>query len=621
MLRTDWKQNIVLLMFAFLMYEILTISTMTFVILGLIAAGFQIKLHRYLRNFLALGVFASYWMTYGKIIDPEVGLNFLTSIIVLKILEKETIRDRYMIFFGLLLLISAGSLFEKTLTYVMFFGLSFLVLIRDFYSYLGQKWRVKDILLAVTWVAPLTFLLFFLVPRLLNPIPFGHNKTAPGEIGYTPDVNISQIDSLAPNQGPVFQVMTNKPLKQQDLYWRGNTLSYNDGWNWMLMPQDNEAPMDLLGVSPSPLEIRQNFRLYNRSDYFFALDVPRVITFNRQVLGLGKLRTLPQKRYQWIQRYEVIGGPGQKLEDPERLDQYLQVPLPKKEKSRIALTFTGVTATEIEQSIRQYFLKEKFSYSLSPGRSLNFQEFMDKKIGFCSHYASAVALIMRVKGIPTRLVSGYMGGGYNRFADFYLISQNDAHVWLEAWTNGEWKRLDPTEWIAPDRVRLGGEAFIESVQDSRQRGASFLRLPRFLGDLKLWFGQWDFLFYQWLEEMDYHTQDAWLSRLKFKRQWLFSLIPVLMVIFMGLYMWFLKKQNKKKKIHHHQELWDLFFNRLQKQGISLSKVSLSENEMLLKGLQVPKKAFIMSAWSDLVKVSFQDSDLCLKDLRKKIKKI
>lgn len=621
MLRADWKQYIVLLTFAFLMHEVLTISTMAFVVLGLIAASFQFKLHRYFRNFLALGVFASYWITYGKIVDPEVGLNFLTSIIVLKILEKETIRDRYMIFFGLLLLISAGSLFEKTLSYVTFFGLSFLVLIRDFYSYLGQKWRVKDILLAMIWVIPLTFLLFFLVPRLLNPIPFGQNKTAPGEIGYTPDVNISQIESLAPNQGPVFQVMTDRPLNQMDLYWRGNTLSYNDGWNWVQMPQDREAPIDLLGVTPSPLEIKQNFRLYNRSDYFFTLDAPRVITFNREVLGLGKLRTLAQKRYQWIQRYEVIGGPDQKLEDQESLDRYVQVPLSKKEKSRIALTFSGVTVSEIEQSIRQYFLKEKFSYSLSPGRSLNLQEFMDKKIGFCSHYASAVALILRIKGVPTRLVSGYMGGSYNHFGDYYLISQNDAHVWLEALVEGQWKRLDPTEWIAPDRVRLGGDAFIESVQEGALRSASFLRMPRFLGNLKLWFGQWDFLFYQWLEEMDYHTQDAWLSRLKFKRQWLFSLIPALMVIFMGLYMWFLKKQSKKKEFHHHQELWDLFFNRIQKQGISLSKVSLSENEVLLKGLSGPKKASILAVWSDLVMVSFQDSDLSVKDLKKKIKKI
>src|SRR5690606_22539112 len=152
------------------------------------------------------------------------------------------------------------------------------------------------------------------------------------------------------------------------------------------------------------------------------------------------------------------------------------------------------------------------SYSLSPGRSQSFSEFMERKVGLCSHYASAVALILRAKGIPSRLVSGHMGGSYNRFADFYLVSQNDAHVWVEAQSDGKWLRLDPTEWIAPERVRLGGDAFIESVQEGSFITGRLLRGPRFIQDLRMWFGQWDFLFYQWLEDMDYHSQEAFLLK-------------------------------------------------------------------------------------------------------------
>src|SRR5690606_4560617 len=98
---------------------------------------------------------------------------------------KESIRDSYMIFFGLLLIISSGSLFERNLTYVFFFATSFLILIRDFYSTLGQKGRLRDLSKALLWTLPLTFFLFFFVPRLLNPIPFQQNKSSPGEVGYT----------------------------------------------------------------------------------------------------------------------------------------------------------------------------------------------------------------------------------------------------------------------------------------------------------------------------------------------------------------------------------------------------------------------------------------------------
>ena len=621
MLKGHWKQSFILLVFMFLMHEVLTLTTMGLVVLGLGLSSFNIKVHKHIRNFLALGVFASFWITYGKIIDPEVGLNFLTSIIVLKVLEKEDQRDRYMIFFGLILLISAGALFERTLTYVFFYGSSFLILLSDFYSGVGRRLKVKEITLGLAWILPLTFLMFFLVPRSLNPIPFHQGKVGPGEMGYTPDVNVSDIESLVSNPAPVFQVLMDKNLNQYELYWRGNTLSYTDGWNWVQMGQDRDRPENLLGTESSSGEIMQKFRLYGRTDYFFTLDTPRTISFGRSIYGLGKTGTLNQKNRNWIPRYEVISSPSTPLEEDVTQNHYLQLPWPKAMKLEVSQKFPGETLDEIRNSIRRHFIEEKFSYSLSPGRSQSFREFMERKIGLCSHYASAVALILRSKGIPTRLVSGHMGGNYNRFADFYLVSQNDAHVWVEAQSEGKWLRLDPTEWIAPDRVRLGGEAFIESVQGNSSIGSNFFRGPRFIQDLKMWFGQWDFLFYQWLEEMDYHTQEALLSKLNFKRQWLFSIIPLLMVLFMVFYSWYLKRNGEKLSIHPLQELWQLFYIKLEKRGLSLSRTSIDESSKELELYQGPEKDQMIKIWIELKELSFQKSTQSLEEIRKKIRKL
>ncbi len=621
MLKDHWKQSLILLVFMFLLHEVLTLTTMGLVILGLGLSSFNIKVHRHIRNFLALGVFASFWITYGKIIDPEVGLNFLTSIIVLKVLEKEDQRDRYMIFFGLILLISAGALFERTLTYVFFYGGSFLILLNDFYSGLGRRLKVKEITLGLAWILPLTFLMFFLVPRSLSPIPFHQGKVGPGEMGYTPDVNISDIDSLVSNPAPVFQVLMDKDLNQHELYWRGNTLSYTDGWNWVQMTQDRDHPEDLLGAKSSAGEILQKFRLYGRSDYFFTLDTPRTISYGRSFYGLGKTGTLNQRNRNWIPRYEVISAPSKPLEEEVTQKHYLQLPWSKQMKMEVSHQFHGKTLNEISNSIRRHFISEKFSYSLNPGRSQSFREFMERKIGLCSHYASAVALILRSKGIPTRLVSGHMGGNYNRFADFYMISQNDAHVWVEAKSEGKWLRLDPTEWIAPDRVRLGGEAFIESVQENSSIGRKFFRSPRFIQDLRMWFGQWDFLFYQWLEEMDYHTQEALLSKFNIKRQWLFSIIPLLMVIFMGLYSWYLKRNVENIHIHPLQELWQLFYVKLEKRGLSLSRTSIEDSSKELELYQGREKDEIKSIWKELTELSFQKSSKSLNEIKKKIRKL
>ncbi len=617
MLKTDWKQNFILLAFSLIMIEVLTSATLIFVAVGMLLIFFDIRTTKLIRNILAVGVFVSYWITYGKIIDPEVGLNFLVSIIVLKILEKESVRDRYMIFFGLLLLISAGSLFERTLTYVFFFSISFLVLIRDFYFFLGQKWRLKDLGLAVLWVLPLTFFLFFFVPRLLNPIPFQQNSLSAGEIGYTPDVNISEVESLAANPTPVFQVITSQRIGQAELYWRGNTLSFNDGWNWPVMVQDKPPPEILLGAEALDQEVKQIFRLFGRSDYFFALDMPRTIFYDKEFLGLGPTRTLAQRRWESVQKYQAVSLASSVLPSDVPNQQYLQTGLSKQDKENIHKVFTGNNLTQIESSVRDYFTKSKFSYSLSPGKSHSFQEFMQKKVGFCSHYASAVAIILRVKGIPSRLVSGYMGGSYNRYADFYLISQNDAHVWVEAFSDGSWKRLDPTEWIAPDRVLLGGTAYMAAVKDGRFSKSSGFRMPAFILDLKLWFDQWDFHFYQWLEQMDYHTQEAWFSRFNFKRQWLFSLLPLMMVLFMLLYYWYLSGKKNIDDESEYQEVWQSFYKKMKKRGIILSPQSVIISDLIVKTSKNPE---INKIWNELLAGSFQGKNLP-KDIRKRIKKL
>ncbi len=619
-LKEGSKQNLILLVFSFMMFEVLTLSTLAFSVGGMLLVSLDIKLNKAARNAIALAIFASYWLKYGKIIDPEVGLNFLTTIIVIKILEKETIRDRYMIFFGLLLLISAGALFEKTLSYVLFFGFSFMLLIRDFYSFLEQKLRFKDLGQALLWVLPLTFIIFFLVPRIPNPIPFQQSRPQTGELGYDPNVNISQIESLTSNPRPVFQVLVNQNLNQADLYWRGNTLSYNDGWNWPKMLQDVEEPSQLLGSEVGPNEVKQTFRIYKQADYFFTLDTPRVINIGKETFGLKQLRSMAQKRWEWVPKYEVISRPGALISTNEKpRDQYLQVSLPKTLKKKIRDLFPGESVEDVGRSIRTHFIKEKFSYSLSPGRSQSLGEFLEKKIGLCSHYASATALILRVKGIPSRLVSGYMGGNFNRFANFYLISENDAHVWVEAYDNGVWRRLDPTEWISPDRIQLGGEAFMENIQDGKFGvSAPLFKLPRFVKEMRLWFGQWDFLFYQWIEETDYHAQESWLQKFNFQRRWLFSIIPLLLVVFMLIYSWFLYTKRTQEEVSAYQELWSLLFKRLHKRGLVLSRHSLKESEQVVMAQNDPK---LHDLWRELVDASFGGKVISVNELKRKIKKI
>lgn len=103
---------------------------------------------------------------------------------------------------------------------------------------------------------------------------------------------------------------------------------------------------------------------------------------------------------------------------------------------------------EIAKTIETY-LKDNYTYSLSPspppeGVNPISHFLLDEKKGFCEHYATAMVLMLRSMGIPARVVSGYMGGEYNRYGRYYIVRQKDAHTWVEAFIDGEWMRFDPT---------------------------------------------------------------------------------------------------------------------------------------------------------------------------------
>jgi len=111
------------------------------------------------------------------------------------------------------------------------------------------------------------------------------------------------------------------------------------------------------------------------------------------------------------------------------------------------------------QTILDMFSRQDFYYTLTPPKlsddSVDDFLFQTKR-GFCGHYASAFAVLMRAAGIPARVVTGYQGGTFNRFANYWIVRQSDTHAWDEIWIDGHgWLRMDPTSVIAPSRVERG----------------------------------------------------------------------------------------------------------------------------------------------------------------------
>jgi hypothetical protein len=108
--------------------------------------------------------------------------------------------------------------------------------------------------------------------------------------------------------------------------------------------------------------------------------------------------------------------------------------------------------------------RRNFVYTLEPpllGEHPVDEFLFSTRTGFCEHYASAFAVVMRAAGIPTRIVTGYQGGEVNALGNYLIVRQADAHAWTEVWLNGRgWVRVDPTFAVAPVRVDTGISAAV-----------------------------------------------------------------------------------------------------------------------------------------------------------------
>ncbi|MBA3733868.1 MAG: DUF3488 domain-containing protein [Actinobacteria bacterium] len=116
-----------------------------------------------------------------------------------------------------------------------------------------------------------------------------------------------------------------------------------------------------------------------------------------------------------------------------------------------------------------------FSYSEQPDTAPGLPPLVGfvavTKVGYCQHFAGAMALMLRLLGIPARVAAGFVPGRYHD--DFWQVTDHDAHAWVEVWFRGYgWLPFDPT----PGRGRLSGSYSSTSLGFNAQSAAKLLAL-------------------------------------------------------------------------------------------------------------------------------------------------
>jgi transglutaminase-like putative cysteine protease len=109
------------------------------------------------------------------------------------------------------------------------------------------------------------------------------------------------------------------------------------------------------------------------------------------------------------------------------------------------------TPYEYVRAVEAY-LSKGFSYSESPPeRAVPLASFLaSDRTGYCQQFSGAMALLLRMGGVPARVATGFAPGAYSRSRGEYVVRDNDAHSWVEAYFEPYgWVPFDPTPPAAP----------------------------------------------------------------------------------------------------------------------------------------------------------------------------
>lgn len=447
--------------------------------------GFQRRLHWGVRG--ALMVFTMLCLILVQSGGSDfrgMVLSLLAAAILMKGSEVSTARDGYSVVgFALLspfvcYVMEIGGLFNVIISLVSLGGALILAsLMAEWQDHLALR-PLRSHLASLGIVAlaslPLAAASFWILPRLDAPL-WGLPGGPSSRTGIDNRMEPGSISNLMQDPSTAFRVDFQTPLPPPDtLYWRGLTLGLYDGRSWTEATTNEPLPFpsttqrETLAAAQPERVARYSISMEpTEQSYLFVLDTfLGPVPDKAEGFFDGRLMTrAPLRRFsRWEGLTSWVGSlPSQTTLTPA--DKRLLTLLPQGFNPRaLALAEQWRAQGKEDEAVIQAALDwfaEEFTYSLEPpllGRNAMDEFLFETQVGYCEHYSSAFAVLMRAAGIPTRVVVGYQGGIYNEFGDYWQVRQADAHAWNEVWLDGQgWVRIDPTAALRTQRPPAAGQ--------------------------------------------------------------------------------------------------------------------------------------------------------------------
>jgi transglutaminase-like putative cysteine protease len=421
---------------------------------------------RFIIAAIAIGLLFLQFRTFNGL---SAGSALLSLIAGLKLLETRTRRDLYVvpmiIYFLCLAAILQSESFWLLAYLVGVCWLTTATMMRVARVTRGGAWRssVRHAGRILAQALPLALALWLFFPRLGSPLWQTPNAGNQATSGLSDTMSPGDITDLGLSDDIAFRVHFNgDPPPRTERYYRGPVLHDFDGHTW--------RRTDAGALAAPPLVFKGKPYQYtvslepNQHNWLFALDWPsqwdtarEMLTNDYMLMQVTPVST-PTDIVATSYTHSEAAQPitlGMRQRDTRLSRNHNPRTL------ELAGTMRSAHPDDLDyiHAVLDMFHKQPFYYTLTPpllaDNSVDGFLF-DSKRGYCGHYASAFAVLMRAAGIPTRVVTGYQGGTFNRFANYWILRQSDAHAWDEVWIEGSgWLRIDPTSSIAAERVEVG----------------------------------------------------------------------------------------------------------------------------------------------------------------------
>jgi protein-glutamine gamma-glutamyltransferase len=331
----------------------------------------------------------------------------------------------------------------------------------------------------VVWVSAgilvITAGLFFFLPRTARAA-FQHLVSQRYHLaGFSDRVSLGEIGEIKRENTPVMHIKMDHPEDRfLELKWRGAALAEFNGRVWfnrpgvgqILRPDNGQLPLanDMERRAPGRYISYAVYLNELGSDALFFAGTPQFLRIDSAVVrhpSGGYSVQYNESRNIWYRAYSRLELPAheagladQPTEPLPNAQRGVYLQLPRIDSfSRIVKLSRNIVGAETSPGAQarliESYLRTHYGYTLelpqtAPDDPIGFFLFHRQK-GHCEYFASSMAVMLRVLGIPSRVVTGFQSGIYNPISGSQLIRTSDAHSWVEAWLpNRGWTTFDPT---------------------------------------------------------------------------------------------------------------------------------------------------------------------------------